>query len=128
MIRDEPHCLAELGDRLGSVAVELDCSNSFSRRSAFIDWLLKEEADLEATAKLHSFGSAAMSTSFPAQEQLRQLPAPNTELSFCASPIKCVKVGSQLGGWIPALDADWQIRRLWQWRLVLGSLLVSRLC
>ena len=68
-----------------------------------------------------------MSTALPAREQLRWLPAPNTELPFRPCLFKCVKVGSQLGGRIPMLDTDWWIRWLWQWWFVLGSSLVSRL-
>jgi len=55
MIRDAPDCLAKLSDQLGSTAVELDCSNGFSRRPAFINKLLEEGADLQATAKLRFF-------------------------------------------------------------------------
>jgi len=69
-----------------------------------------------------------MSTTFPTREQLRQIPAPGAELPFYPCFFHCVKVGSKLGGWISALDADWQIRWLWQWWLVPSSLSVSRLC
>jgi len=107
MIGWTPNRLAKLSNRKRSTARRLDCRNGLSWRSAFIDWLLKEEADLQATAALHFFGSAAMSTPFWPRKQLRRLPPPNPELPFRPQFFKCVKVGSKLGCWIPVLDADW---------------------
>ena len=97
-------------------------------RSASINWLLWEEADLESTAEPLLLRLVATATPLLLGEVLRRLSSPNAKLPFSPQIFKFTQVRCQLSCRISKrLHSSWCIGTI-QWQLLHGSPSIACLC